>query len=111
MDTKVLDRILELAYLKFKGDADFEAALGVPAKTVGNWKRGSSSSFYKMLPQICDLLGTTPNHLLDYSTAEYGGEEMELVIAYRTKVSGLPSAERHAVVKAVKAVISLAGKK
>lgn len=62
MDT--VDRIFELADKKFKEQKDFAAALGLIPQRVSAWRRRTSASYTKYLPQIADALGTTTEYLL-----------------------------------------------
>ena len=59
-----LSRILELSNNKYQSDADFEKALSVKPKTIFNWKRGTSKTYYQMLPLICSLLSVSSDYLL-----------------------------------------------
>ena len=50
----VRERILSLIDSEFESDAAFERALGLPEKTVNNWRRGRSASYMKMLPRLSE---------------------------------------------------------
>lgn len=63
MDT-TLSKILELSSQRYKSDADFEKDLNVKPKTIFNWKRGTSKTYYQMLPLICSLLSVSSDYLL-----------------------------------------------
>lgn len=62
MDT--VDRIFELADQKFKEQKDFAAALGLIPQRVSAWRRRTSASYQRRLPQIAEVLGTTAEYLL-----------------------------------------------
>lgn len=62
MDT--VDRIFELADQKFKEQKDFAAALGLIPQRVSAWRRRTSASYQRRLPQIAEALGTTAEYLL-----------------------------------------------
>ena len=62
MDT--VDRIFELSDKKFKEQKDFAAALGLIPQRVSAWRRRTSASYTKYLPQIAEALGTTTEYLL-----------------------------------------------
>lgn len=62
MDT--VDRIFELVSQKFKEQKDFAVALGLIPQRVSAWKRRTSASYTKYLPQIAEALGTTTEYLL-----------------------------------------------
>ncbi len=63
-----LSRILELSKNYYQSDADFEKALGVKPKTIFNWKRETSKTYYQMLPLICRLLKASSDYLLGINT-------------------------------------------
>lgn len=45
-------------------DKEFEIALGLKPKTINNWKRGMSSSYMNMLPEIADYFNVSVDYLL-----------------------------------------------
>ena len=59
-----VDRIFELSDKKFKEQKDFAAALGLIPQRVSAWRRRTSASYTKYLPQIAEALGTTTEYLL-----------------------------------------------
>ena len=79
MDT--VDRIFELADQKFKEQKDFAAALGLIPQRVSAWRRKTSASYTKYLPQIAEVLGTTTEYLLTGS----GPKQKRLVSDSDTK--------------------------
>ena len=58
-------RIISLIEAGFDSDAAFERKMGLPQKTVNNWRRGLSSSFMKMLPRLSDEFGVNVGELLN----------------------------------------------
>ena len=103
---KTANIIINLIEEKYESDAVFERALGVPPKTVNNWKRGTSASFYKMLPEIAHALDVTPNYLLGFEERVLESEETELISHYR-KAKNLSDADRHILLSTIKNVINL----
>lgn len=69
MDT--VDRIFELADQKFKEQKDFAAALGLIPQRVSAWRRRTSASYQRRLPQIAEALGTTSEYLLTGDGPKY----------------------------------------
>ena len=57
-------RIIEHIDRAFPSDAAFERELGIPEKTVNDWRRGKSKSFRAKLPEIAKLLRVTTSYLL-----------------------------------------------
>lgn len=45
-------------------DKEFELSLGLKPKTINNWKRGMSSSYMNMLPQLADYFNVSVDYLL-----------------------------------------------
>ena len=103
---KTANVIINLIEEKFESDAHFERELGLKAKTVNNWKRGSSCSFYKMLPEIAALLDVTPNFLLGFEERECESDEVELLSVFR-KAHNLSPAERRIIITTLKNIINL----
>jgi len=61
MSTK--ERILDLIAAKYKNRAEFERVANLKPQTVNDWER-KSESFYKCIPLIAKVLGTTSAYLL-----------------------------------------------
>ncbi len=81
----------------FPSDAAFERAVGLPPKTVSNWRRGRSSTYMKMLPELEDVLGEELSILLHGTPADEGGmsrEEEKLIRAWRATDSLPPEARK-----------------
>ena len=89
--------------------ASFERELGLPPKTVSNWRRGVSHSYLALLPQIARLLGTTTDALL--GEAEKAEEEWQKEVQrlYRifAKAKQLPPHRRQALYRTLEDVMSL----
>lgn len=107
---QILSRILSLAEAEFESDAALERALGLKDKTVSNWRRGRSSSYMKMLPQISEILGANIGELMDIplrkDTSELSEEELHLLNVYR-RSRAMPPALRSALAKTLEGVIDL----
>lgn len=84
---KVRDRILSLIDAEFDSDAAFERAMGLPDKTVSNWRRGRSASYMNMLPTLSETFRVNVGELLDIplrrDTSELSEEELHLLHLYR----------------------------
>lgn len=106
----VRERILSLIDSEFESDAAFERALGLPEKTVNNWRRGRSSSFMKMLPHLSERFRVNVGELLDIplrnDTSELSEEELHLLHLYR-KSRTLPVKLREALRENLEATITL----
>lgn len=59
-----LDRILSLIGQKYGTDKAFEDDIGIPNRTVNDWKRGKSKSYLKLLPKIANTFNVTVDYLL-----------------------------------------------
>lgn len=107
---KIREKIISLIEYEFDSDAAFERAMGLPVKTVNNWRRGRSASFMKMLPKLCDAFGTSPSELLDIPLSKDGGElsddEIRLLGLYR-RAKTLPSGLRCALAENLEHTIKL----
>lgn len=60
----VVDRIFQLADLKYSEQREFAEALKIPASRVSEWRRRKSESYMKRIPQIAAVLDTTSEYLL-----------------------------------------------
>ncbi len=107
---KIREKIINLIENEFESDAAFERAMGLPTKTVNNWRRGRSASFMRMLPRLCDAFGTSPSELLDIPLSRDGGElsedEIRLLTLYR-RSRGLPKKVRMALAQNLESTINL----
>ena len=106
----VRERILSLIDSEFESDAAFERALGLPEKTVNNWRRGRSASYMKMLPRLSEEFRVNVGELLDIplrsDTSELSEEELHLLHLYR-KSRTLPSKLREALRENLESTITL----
>lgn len=104
------ERILSLIDAEFESDAAFERELGIPDKTVNNWRRGRSASFMKMLPELAAALSVTVVDLLDLplseGAVELSAEEREIIALYR-RAKVLSPEQRAALDKTLSAVIDM----
>lgn len=106
----VRERILSLIDSEFESDAAFERTLGLPEKTVNNWRRGRSSSYMKMLPRLSEQFRVNVGELLDIplrsDTSELSEEELHLLHLYR-KSRTLPIKLREALRENLESTITL----
>ena len=104
------ERILSLIETEFDSDASFEREIGLPSKTVNNWRRGKSSSFMKMLPKLAESFDVNVGELLDIpihkDTSELSDDEISLLTLYR-KSCVLSPKQRLALAKTLESVITL----
>lgn len=107
---RVREHILALIDSEFESDAAFERELGLKEKTVSNWRRGKSSSFMQLLPQISERFGVNIGELLDLPIggreAELSDEERELLTLYR-KTHVLPKRMRTALRQTLESTINM----
>ena len=62
---EIREKILSLVESEFESDAAFEREMGLSEKTVNNWRRGRSSSFMRILPEISARFDIGVGELLD----------------------------------------------
>ena len=107
---RIRERVLELIESEFESDAAFERALGLPEKTVNNWRRGRSSAFMKMLPTLSERFGINIGVLMDIplrrDTSELSEDELKLLHLYR-RSRALPQRMRQALRENLEGTISL----
>ena len=103
-------RVISLIEAGFDSDAAFERKMGLPGKTVNNWRRGLSSSFMKMLPRLSDEFGVNVGELLDIplrrDTSELSEEELQLLYLYR-RARTMPQSMREALRGTLEATINM----
>ncbi len=106
----IRDRILALIDSEFESDAAFERALGLPGKTVNNWRRGRSSSYMKMLPRLSEEFRVNVGALLDIplksDTSELSEDELHILHLYR-KSRTMPPKLRNALRETIEHTIDL----
>jgi hypothetical protein len=96
----IREKLLALIEAEFESDAAFERAFDIPEKTVNNWRRGRSSSFMKMLPELSVRFRMNIGELMDIplkkDTSELSDDELELIQLYR-KTRTMPEKMRSAL--------------
>ena len=106
----IRNRILELIDLHFESDAQFERRLGLKDKTVNNWRRGKSSSYMKILPELSEIFGINVGELLDMpllkNSSELSEDEIKILSEYR-RTRMLPKKSRDALTATLQSVINL----
>jgi transcriptional regulator with XRE-family HTH domain len=107
---KIRERVISLIESEFSSDAAFEREMGIPEKTVNNWRRGRSSSFMSMLPRLSERFGVNVGELFDIpprkDTSELSSDEIELLKAYRRSRT-MPQKMRIALKETLESVINL----
>ena len=107
---KIREKVLSLIDTEFESDAAFERALGLADKTVNNWRRGRSSSFLRLLPELAERFGVTVGELLDVplqkDTSELSEEELHILKLYR-KSRSMPEPMRRALRETIETTINL----
>lgn len=107
---KVRERVLLLIEAEFGSDAAFERTMGLPQKTVNNWRRSRSASYMKMLPEISEKFGINVSELLDMpvrrDTSELSDDEVKLLQSFR-RTRSLPNEMRTALFQTIDGVIEL----
>lgn len=106
----IRERILGLIESEYESDAAFERAMGIPEKTVNNWRRRRSSSFMRILPTLSEQFKVNIGELMDMplrkDTSELSEEEIQLLHLYR-RTRFLPSPMRHSLRKTIETTIEL----
>ena len=109
-EEKIRERVLSLIDSEFESDAAFERTLGLPEKTVNNWRRGRSSSYMKMLPALSEQFRVNVGELLDMplrsDTSELSEDELHLLLLYR-KSRTMPQKLRTALRETIENTINL----
>jgi transcriptional regulator with XRE-family HTH domain len=108
--TYTKERVLALIENEYESDAAFEREMGLPPKTVNNWRRGRSSSFMRMLPRFAEDFDISLGELLDVpiqkDTSELSEDELRLLSLYR-KSCALSPKQRIALLRSLESVIEL----
>ena len=60
----LVDRLFALVDKKYREQKDFAAEIGVLPQLVSQWKKRTSMSYTKYLPQIAAALDTTAEYIL-----------------------------------------------
>ncbi len=107
---KTREQLLSLIDSRAQSDAALERALGLPEKTVNNWRRGRSASFMRRLTPLAEYLGVTVGELMDIpigeGSSELSEDEKELLSLYRRSHS-LPKKMRAALKETLEATINM----
>lgn len=107
---RIRARVISLIEAEYESDAAFERAVGIPDKTVNNWRRGRSASFMRMLPELSERFRVNIGELMDMplrrDTSELSEEELHLLHLYR-KSRVLPEKMRHALRETLEKTITL----
>lgn len=94
---RIRERVLGLIESESESDAAFEREFGLPEKTINNWRRGRSSSFMKLLPELSEKFKMNIGELMDIpiksDTSELSEDELALLHLYR-KTRTLPEKMR-----------------
>lgn len=103
--------IFSLIDMHFGNDAAFERAANLPPKTVNNWRRGRSSSFMKLLPELAALFSVSVQDLLgaegeDYEPTFLSPDEKQLLALYRS-ADALSDVERAALQETLRNTVDL----
>ena len=84
---RLRERILSLIEAESESDAAFEREFGLKEKTVNNWRRGKSSSYMKLLPELSQKFKINVGELMDIplkkDTSELSEDELALLQLYR----------------------------
>ena len=107
---RIRQKILSLIDSEFESDAAFERAIGLPDKTVSNWRRLRSSSYMNMLPKLSEVFRVNVGELLDIplrrDTSELSEEELHLLHLYR-KSRTMPPKMRSALRESIESLVTL----
>ena len=102
--------IFSLIETQYGSDAAFERAANLPPKTVNNWRRGRSSSYMKMLPELATLFSVSVHDLLQTEDGNDGihltSEEQAFLSLFRA-AEGLSARERAALTETIRNTIDL----
>ena len=104
------EKVLSLIESEYESDASFEREMGLPSKTVNNWRRERSSSFMKMLPKLADGFEVSVGELLAMpitrDSSDLSDDEVELLSLYR-KCAVLSPKQKIALEKTLESIINL----
>ena len=73
-----VDRLFSLVDAKYKEQKDFAADIDVVPQLVSAWRKRTSKSYTKYLPQITAVLGTTAEYILTGKESSPAPEETGL---------------------------------
>ena len=107
---KIREKVLQLIRADFESDAAFEREMELNEKTVSNWRRGRSTSFMSILPELSLKFGVNVGELLDIpltdDSSELSEEELELLTLYR-KSHVLPKRMRLALKQTIENTVHM----
>ena len=106
---KIRSQVISLIESEYDSDAAFEREMDLAPKTVNNWRRGRSSSFMRMLPDIADCFGITISELMDIpinDSSELSEDEVALLTLYR-QARSLPPKMRVALKTTIESTINM----
>lgn len=106
----IRDKILALIEAEYESDAAFERAFMIPEKTVNNWRRGRSSSFMRMLPELSERFKMNVGEIMDMpvkgDTSELSEGELSLIQLYR-KTRTMPEKMRSSLYTTLETTINM----
>ena len=106
----IRDKILALIEAEYESDAAFERAFMIPEKTVNNWRRGRSSSFMKMLPELSERFKMNVGEIMDMpvkgDSSELSDGELALIQLYR-KTRTMPEKMRSSLYTTLETTINM----
>jgi len=79
---------------RYESDTAFEKAFGLTPKTVNNWKRGVSKSYYKMLPKLAEHFEVSTDYILACSDST-DADVVSNVRSPYSKMVSIPLLSRH----------------
>ena len=106
---RIKDKLISLIESEFESDAAFERALGLPQKTVNNWRRDRSRSYMNMLPKLSEVFSVSVSELMDIPLKngfELSDDEIHLLSLYRS-ARALPKTLRDALRKNLESTVNL----
>ena len=106
---RIKDKLISLIESEFESDAAFERALGLPQKTVNNWRRDRSRSYMNMLPRLSEVFSVSVSELMDMPLKngfELSDDEIHLLSLYRS-ARVLPKTLRDALRKNLESTVNL----
>ena len=104
MQMDIVDRIFELVDKQYPEQRDFASRIGVVPSVVSAWRGRKSASYNKRLPEIADILGTTPEYLLTGQGTAVWPDFDEETMRFLTKMADTTSDERIAMEAALIAI-------
>ena len=97
MQMDIVERIFDLAARKYPEQKAFAEDLGIPPGRISEWKKRKSESYMKRLPEIAEVLGTTPEYLLTGKEAQAAPAHDPEIVAALAKFEKLSPEQQAAV--------------